>query len=392
LLAAALLMQRRYQFAAFAVGCVVFFHLQIGVIFTLMVAPFFAGQVKNLPHTLRLALSYFLPALPALFHLFGMLQRGVLQSAATTVSLADYIDFRHPHHFALMSRTHALFFIGHLVLLFALWWWMRQHNDARAATVMFGMSAMLALLSLIHFADYYFVRQGKFANLQSIRVSPLVTVFGACALLLAIKQVIKHVIKHVVPASAGMYCGKTDERWPNTFRLKPVLHALVIAAAAWWGYRGVQHPDARFHFGVTRYSDSSDKRGARKQWIDMCNWIRVNGARDTVYLTPPAYDGFTSLTDRSNVAEFKINPDGALHLGEWYERLTDLSGGALPRARGLDNREPLNQAYGKLSAEQFIALASKYQTRFAVVSKNAKLPFTTLYVNERFKLVKLLPD
>jgi hypothetical protein len=273
---------------------------------------------------------------------------------------------------------------------------MRKREDAHPTFVMFGMSAMLALLSLLHFADYYLVRQDKFANLQSIRVSPLVTVFGACALLLAIK----HVIKHVVPASAGMYSARAHRFFRNTFRLKPVLHAalhavlhaVLIAAIALWGYRGVQHPDARFHFGVTRYSDTSDKRGARKQWIDMCNWIRVNGARDNVYLTPPAYDGFTSLTDRSNIAEFKINPDGALHLGEWYGRLTDLSGGALPRARGLDNREPLNQAYGKLSAEQFNVLANKYQARFAVVSKNAKLPFTTLYVNERFKLVKLLPD
>ncbi len=390
LFAAALLMQRRYQLAAFCAGCVVFFHLQIGVIVTLMMAPLFVGQVLNLPYRLRnffkLAGCYLLPALPALFHLFGMLQRGLFKPAASAVTLADYIDFRHPHHFALISPTHALWVVAHLIILSSLWLWLRKRKDAmtHAVSVMTMMSLSLIALSLLHFADYYLMRQGKFANLQSIRVSPLITVFGTTALLIW--------LEHVVPASAGM------SRWQITwlkrerFRLKPVLHALMIATAFFWGYRGTQHPDARFHFGVTRYRDVSDKRGARKQWIDVCNWIRAHGARDTVYLTPPAYDGFTSLTDRSNVVEFKINPDGALHLSEWYERLSDVTGNRLPRERGLDNREPLNKAYAALDAEQFIALANKYRAAFAIVPKNAKLPFTTLYENERFKLVKLVSE
>ena len=121
----------------------------------------------------------------------------------------------------------------------------------------------------------------------------------------------------------------------------------------------------------------------------MCNWIKTNGTRDTVYLTPPANDGFTVLTSRSNVAEFKINPDGALQMHEWFERLTDLTGGKLPREKGFDNRQPLNQAYGELTAQQFIALAQKYRAAFAVVPKNAKLPFNVLYQNNGLKLVAI---
>ncbi len=390
LFAAALLMQRRYQLAAFCAGCVVFFHLQIGVIVTLMIAPWFVGRVTNPPYKpggarelLKLAGCYLLPASPALFHLSGMLQRGLLKSAASAVSLADYIDFRHPHHFALMSKTHALWVVAHLIILLALWLWLRKRKDAmtRAVSVMAAMSLTLGGLSLLHFTDYYLLRQDKFANLQSIRVSPMITVFGTLALLIW--------FEHLVPASAGIARRAANGFSPERFRLKPVLHAALIAAAILWGIRGMQHPDARFHFGVTRYRDTSDKRGARKQWIEMCNWIRANGARDTVYLTPPAYDGFTSLTDRSNVVEFKINPDGALHLSEWYERLSDVTGNKLPRERGLDNREPLNKAYAALDAEQFIALANKYRAAFAVVPKSAKLSFATVYENERFKLLKL---
>ena len=375
LFAAALLMQRRYQLAAFCAGCVIFFHLQIGVIVTLMIAPLFVGHVIKLPYLpsnlLKLAGCYLLPAAPALWHLSGMLQRGLLKPAASAVSLAEYIDFRHPHHFALMSLTHALWVTAHLIVLSSLWLWMRKRKDTmtHAVSVMTVMSLTLGVLSLLHFSDYYLIRQDKFANLQSIRVSPLITVFGTTALLIGLQRLTQNKIWLVIG-----------------------LHCLFIAAAIWWGVRGTQHPDARFHFGVTRYRDLSDKRGIRKQWIEMCNWIRINGARDTVYLTPPAYDGFTTLADRSNVAEFKINPDGALHLSEWYERLTDLTGGKLPHERGLDNREPLNKAYGALNADQFIALSNKYHAAFAVVPKSAKLPFTIQYENERFKLVKLVSD
>ncbi len=376
LLSTAMLIQRRYRWTAVCAGLALLFHLQIGVIWTLLLVPFYAVKLREFDakELLRLAACYLLPAAPALWHLLAMLRRGLLQAAASEYSLAYYIEFRHPHHFALMSAAHGLWVGGHVAALGLIWWWLRRRQDAaaRAVVVLFGLSLGLTVLALAHFTDYYLLKHDKFANIQSIRLSPLLTVFGAIALVLLFNRVL------------GLAAQRNGQRW-----LAPVLNVALLCAAAIWGYRVAQPPEAEFRFGVSVYSDLSDKRGARRRWVELCNWIKANGARDTVYLTPPANDGFTVLTDRSNVVEFKTNPDGALQMNEWFARLQDLSGGKLPTERGLENRELLNRAYGALSAEQFAALRLKYRAGFAVVPNNAKVPFEVVYENDRLKLVKL---
>lgn len=378
LLSTAMLLQRRYRWTAACAGLAVLFHLQIGVIWTLMIAPFFALQLRafGLKELLRLAACYLLAAAPAFWHLLGMLQRGLLHPAVSEYSLAYYIDFRHPHHFALMSAAHGGWVAGHLAALGLIWWWLRRGGraEAQAIGVLFGLNGALALLALAHFADYYLLKNDKFANLQCIRLSPLLTVFGTLAVVLLFNLVITKAAQ------------RQGQRW-----LAPVFNLGLILAGAIWGYRVAQQPEAEFRWGVTLYSDLNSKVGNQRewQWVEMCNWIKANGARDTVYLTPPANEGFTVLTDRSNVVEFKTNPDGALQMNEWFARLKDMTGGKLPTARGLENRRPLNKACGELNAEQFAALGQKYRAGFAVVPKNAKLPFETVYGNAGLKLVKL---
>jgi hypothetical protein len=380
LLSTAMLIQRRYRWTVVYAGLAVLFHLQIGVIWTLLIAPFLAVQLRafGLQELLKWAACYLSAAAPALWHLLGMLQRGLLQPAVSEHSLADYIDFRHPHHFALMSAAHGLWVAGHLAVLGLVWWWMRRHKrlEARAVGVLFGLGCVFAILALVHFADYYLLKFDKFANLQVIRLSPLLTVFGTLSLVLLLNRKVEHV---------------EQAKAQTTVWLLPLLNAGLLCAALLWGYRVAHQSDAEWRFGVSLYSDLSDKIGNRRQWqwIEMCNWIKAHGARDTVYLTPPANEGFTVLTDRSNVVEFKTNPDGALQMNEWFARLKDLSGGRLPAEHGLDNRRPLNKAYSELSAEQLITLGQKYKAGLAVVAKQANLPFQVIYENEGLKLVKL---
>jgi hypothetical protein len=376
LLSTAMLIQGRYRWTAVFAGLAVLFHLQIGVIWTLLIAPFFALQLRafGLKEVLKLGACYLFAAAPALWHLLGMLQRGLLQPAVSEYSLAYYIDFRHPHHFALMSAAHGFWVAGHLVVLGLVWWWMprTKQAEAHAVSVLFGLGCMFAVLALAHFADYYLLKFDKFANLQVIRLSPLLTVFGTLSAVLLLNRSLEQVA--------------TPRAW-----LLPLLNAGLLCAALIWGYRVAHQLDAEWRFGVSLYSDLSNKAGNRRQWqwIEMCNWIKANGPRDMVYLTPPANEGFTVLTDRSNVVEFKTNPDGALQMNEWFARLEDLSGGKMPAERGLENRRPLNKAYSELSAEQLIALGQKYNAGLAVVAKNAKLPFQVMYENEGLKLVRL---
>jgi hypothetical protein len=367
LLAAACLLRERWRPAAFFAGMSVLFHLQIGVICTLMIAPLYALRLRSfgIKETIRLALFYLVPASAASLHLLAMLQRGLLKPSSAVYSLAAYIDFRHPHHFALMSAAHGLWVGGHVLAQFAVWHSLKRikRDEARMIGGLLGMSLMLVLLALIHFTDYYLIRNDRVANIQFIRLSPLITVFGALAVIVMINVLIER---------------------SGRIRLAATVNAVLICAALGWGiYQARTNPEREFYLGVIRYADR------KSSWVKMCNWIRDNGPRKTVYLTPPANEGFTALTNRSNVVEFKINPDGALYLAEWIERLKDLTGGHLPGEGGLKNRRPLNNAYAALSAQQLISLGAKYHAGYAVLPKSSAVGFETLSENEGYRLVKL---
>ncbi|MFN0122755.1 MAG: DUF6798 domain-containing protein [Blastocatellia bacterium] len=364
LLLTAFLMRARWRAAAFFAGLATLFHLQIGATCALMIAPLYVMRLRQfgVKEILRLAALFLVPALPALIHLSGMLGRGLLRSGASEYSLPFYIDFRHPHHFALMSTAHLLWVSGHVVMVLVTWLWLRnmRRDEAPRLFVLVVMSLALVVLSAIHFADYYLLRQDKIANIQMIRLSPLLTVFGTLSVLLVL---------HV---------------WLNAWQWGEVapLSLLLIFATA-WGVHTARDPESPFHLGLRPYARYDHA------WVRMCNWIATNGPRDTAYVTPPGFDGFTYLTHRSCVAEFKINPDGGLHMAEWFERLRDLGGGKLPNEKGLKNRKPLNVALGKLSADQLIAASRKYHAGYAVLPQASTVPFEVLHDTGSLKLVRI---
>ncbi|MDX2034103.1 MAG: DUF6798 domain-containing protein [Blastocatellia bacterium] len=369
--ALALLIRSRHRLAAFCLGLAVLFHLQIGVTATLMVAPLYARRLREFgPREIaRLALCYLAPAGFAIFHLVQMMQRGLLRPASRSWSLPFYIDFRHPHHFELMSAAHGLWVGGHFAAMLGIFFLMKRrgfHDAARAIGVFLTATATLALLSLIHFADYYLLRYDRFANLQVIRLSPLVTVLGAVSLLLLLDRLSRRLAE------------RTGRRW-----VPAAAAAALLLVAAVAEIRAARRDEPAFHFGVVPYA------ARPTHWVRMCNWIRANGPTDAAYLTPPGETGFTSLAHRSNIVEFKINPDGAMHMSEWFERLQDLTGGRLPEDRGLKNRKPISKAYAKLTAEQLLAAGRKYNARYAVLSKENKVDFEVLFETGDLRLVRL---
>ncbi len=370
-LALALLIRGRDRAAAFCLGFAVLFHLQIGVIATLMAAPLYARKLREYgPAELaRLALCYLAPAGAALVHLAQMMQRGLLRPASQAWSLPFYIDFRHPHHFELMSAAHGFWVGGHLVAMYVMWIAFRRAGlteAARAVGVFLVATTTLAGLSLLHFADYYLVRNDRLANLQMIRLSPLITVLGSISLLLFVERFARRAAE------------RSGRAWiPRVAAVALLLVALVAEV------RQARREEPEFHFGVIPYSSRTTS------WVRLCNWIRDNGPTDAAYLTPPGETGFTSLTHRSNIVEFKINPDGALHMAEWFERLQDLTGGRLPEERGLKNRKPISKAYAKLTAEQLLAAGRKYNARYAILPKDSRVDFEVLHQAGELRLVRM---
>jgi hypothetical protein len=370
LLSAASLLRDRYRSAALFAGLAALFHLQIGLICAAMVTPFYLIKLKQfgVRETLPIIALFVVAAAPGLFELFVMLRRGLLSAPSTEYSLAYYIDFRHPHHFELLSATAALWVAAHVLIQIAAYFLLRRFNrdEARAVGKLAVMSLTLVALALIHFTDYYLIKDDRIAAIQFIRLSPAITVFGAICLVAMIN------------AWAEAMTTRTGKSW-----IAVSANASLILIVALWGVRVATRPDALFHFGVTRYAEQSSN------WINICRWIKANGPRDAVYLTPPGVNGFTSLADRSNIGDFKNNPDGALYLTEWFERLRDLSGGKLPEGCGFENRQLLNRAYAALSAEQLVEVGKKYGAEYAVLPRASKAELEIIHQNEGYRLVKL---
>ncbi len=370
LLAASSMLRDRYRLAALFAGVAALFHLQIGLICAVMITPIYLIKLKQfgVKETLFIIALFFAAAAPALLDLFRMLRSGLLGAASPEYSLAYYIDFRHPHHFELISAVAAMWVAAHLLIQLAAYLWLRRKKRAEAQTVgrLAVMSLMLVGLAVVHFTDYYLVKNGRVTAIQFIRLSPLITVFGAACLVVMIN------------VWADSRANKI-----NHGRVALLTNVALVLIAASWGVYVATRPDAVFHFGVTRYAEQSSS------WVKICRWIRANAPHDAVHLTPPGTNGFTSLSERSNVADFKNNPDGALDMAKWFERLRDLAGGELPGERGFENRQLLNRAFTALSAEQLIKVGKKYGAEYAVLPKASKANLEIIHQNDGFRLVKL---
>lgn len=365
LLGVGTLAQHRDRMTAFLAGLTVLIHVQIGIIFVFALLPFYAVKIKSLrPAEIALpALLFLVPATPSLVHLWQMMGRGLNDKSFTQ----EYIDFRHPHHFELISAAAAVWVALHLLLQAAAYIYLRQrhhvdHAVRRAVGVMLAFSATLGVFAVLHFLDYYVAHLGIVMKLQFIRLSPLITVFGVLAFVAA------------------------GQAWSDARRLRKSAYAwgaLLVVLVAAWCLAEQETLNRQFYFGVRRHMED------RNSWVDMCRWVANSGPQGATYLTPPGSAGFTYLSHRSNVAEFKINPDGGLHLPEWFARLRDLTGGTLPTGRGLPVRQPLNDAYAALTAQQLVEIGKKYDAEYAVLPQASAAQFEVLYANKGFRLVKI---
>jgi hypothetical protein len=226
------------------------------------------------------------------------------------------------------------------------------------------VSILLALLCLAQYIDYHWLKHVTLAKFQFYRLSPLISVFGAAAAI-------------AVTTSRAQRLGRS---W------RILIYTLLFAVAGLQTtYRIVREPQS-WRLGIRKYAQEPS------DWVEVCRWIGDHGPQGVIYLTPPAKSGFTYLSNRSNVVEYKINPDGAQYLNEWYARLTDLAGGALPRARGYAARPMLDAAYATLSREQLVQIARKYGARIAVLPRASRASgpdLEILHENDGYRVVSL---
>jgi hypothetical protein len=355
----AALLKDRLRLAALFAGLCLFFHLQIGFALALMLLPFFVWRLKSsgVKEALICGWLFLLPVAFTLFDILQMMKRGLISLPFTR---AD-IDFRQPHHFEVRSSEAMLWIAGYLIIQAAVWLWFRHIGSVqkRGAFVLLITSLLITALSLIHYADYYFIQSNRVAKFQLLRMSCLITVFGVIAVVLLLNQS------------------------PKSKRAGITINLTMIALATLLYLYPATRQGAAYSFNIAYAAEQ------KTAWVGACLWIKEHTPMNAVFITPPGEEGFTSLASRSNIGEFKTNPDGPQFLADWYERLRDLADGTLPQGKGFANSALLNQAYAGLSKEQLIELGKKYIATFAVISKKSPAQLETIYENTAYKVVRL---
>ncbi len=358
----AALLEERLRFAAFFAGLSLFFHLQIGFALALMLLPFLVWRLKSsgMKEAFICGSLFLLPVAFTLFDISQMINRGLLRLPFTR---AD-IDFRQPHHFEVGSWEAALWIAGYIILQAAIWLWFKRvgSDQKRGAFVLLVMSLLITALSLLHYADYYIIQSNRIAKFQMLRMSCFITVFGVIAVVLLLNQM------------------------PKSKRAAITINLTMIALATVLYLYPATRQGAAYSFNVAYYAEQ------KTAWVSVCLWIKEHTPMNAVFIMPPGEEGFTYLASRSNIGDFKTNPDGPQYLAEWYERLRDLAGGTLPPGKGFDNFTLLNQAYAGLSNEQLIELGKKYRAAFALLPKKSPAQLEIVYENNAYKVVRLSPE
>ena len=303
LIGIASLLKGRYRLTALFAGLVVLFHVQIGVIFAMALTPFFAFKIIQFSakHTAQMAALFLIPASWPFWHLIEMMRRGVTGSAFSI----DYINFRIPHHFELISAAAAVWIALHLLSQVGAYEWCRRTGkpEFRMLGILCLISLVLGIFSVAHFIDYYWLKETTVLKFQFPRVSSFITVLGTLSLLLVFQTWVSRVVR------------KEATRFTVL-----VIPALLVLPALWSSRHRILEAMVNGHHGIiVRTYDDQDS-----PWVDICHWVRAHGPVDAVYITPPGNSGFTYLSDRSDIAEFKIAPDGGQYLVDWFTRMRDL--------------------------------------------------------------------
>ncbi|MEN8132091.1 MAG: DUF6798 domain-containing protein [Pseudomonadota bacterium] len=369
LLAVAGLIKRRIFAAALFFGLATLVHTQIGLVFSAVAFPIFVALTATVgKQHIRVASVaaglWLIPALISAVPVLSAIQQGALDSSG----YFTYVAFRMPHHFELKSIKALIWLLFHALLVTAVFLYFKKQRlgDLLGPRVLFYLTLSLCFVAALHFADYYLLEWGVIAKLQAIRLSPFISVFGILMLVFFIQKSAEETV-----VLRFIRLRKAD--------LLPMAGLLLgIAIGMHWD-RYLKTWDS----GIQVATDADN------EWVDMARWVRENGEKGMTYLTPPGLNGFAYLAERSPVAEFKINPDGSRYLDQWTERLTDLSGGSLPEARGFQNRRLLDRHYFALKPTQLAVLGQKYGAEYAIVHAHHPLFKEAVYQNKALKLVKL---
>jgi hypothetical protein len=127
-------------------------------------------------------------------------------------------------------------------------------------------------------------------------------------------------------------------------------------------------------------------RGKVDPWADIQRVAQTFSNKDDLFIIPPAWNDFGIYSHRASLGDW-AEGSHALYLGsvfaaEWLTRMNAIGWTKLHYPEG-------PEGYDKLSTEQMIKAANKYQAKFIITQKPHTLHLNKIYENKIFILYKV---
>lgn len=307
------------------------------------------------------------------FAILPVIQQITVQDPASLFSPSfTYVYLRTPHHLNPLVWRSGWWIkaIILLVLLIGSKWLLRQEKEQGEVDQARSGLFTFTLVSLIPFGlgliAAPFDQEGKFLQYYPFRFGDLMLPLNTCLLIACVLQ-------------------QRLGRSPKSFKRGCLTFLALICL--------IQAP------AFVKDAASLQRFPHEQQDIDsagtaVCRWIQQNTPQAATIVTPPVdLTPFSWISERATIAKFKLVPPTAAGIGEWLNRLTDLSGAIDPWqniTRTQDNRDiirdRLTEGYNQLTTEQAAALMQKYRSNYIVTRADHQLNLPIAYRNDRYRV------
>jgi hypothetical protein len=138
----------------------------------------------------------------------------------------------------------------------------------------------------------------------------------------------------------------------------------------------------------------TQQQEADPQWKLMSDWIHDHTAEDDVIISHPwKLANFTWMTERATIVKLKLFPQTKEAIVEYYERLNDLSGGAVAKIyfgdEKLDQRKTvkaISAGFSNLNTAQVKKLMTKYQSNYFLTDDSHHLDLPIVHTQAAYIL------
>ena len=384
LIAIPLMLNRSYILMTLLLGLATSFHVLVGAWASLTTLGWFCirpqERLKKLGQNIWLLLGIYLVS--SAFAIYTALGQLLTPSPSGNISPSFiYVFLRLPHHlnpFAWHPLLWLKFFIYLLLWALCIISLHKKANNqgpnledyARFELVEFTLIALIPFVGGLIVA--FFDRQGEWLQYYPFRFGDIMLPLTTCLLI-----------------ACNLQSKFSLQNHKFRFWLAALLGCILFTQTGIFAQRTIACQDF-----------PTQQQDVNPQWKLMSNWIRTHTPDDALIISHPwKLANFTWMTERATIVKLKMFPQTPQSIVEYYERLNDLSAGALANIyfgdEELDQRKTvkaISAGFSHLTTAQVKKLMSKYQSNYFLTDESPDLDLPIVHTQTPYVLYGLPND